>query len=107
MWNSLWQLKIPPKYTNLLWCILQNGIPVRYNLYNRGLLSDPLCPRCTESIEDIAHVFMGCDWAKQMWFASSLTIKMENNNKSFIDWITQMLSSLDKESMAYNAALIY
>lgn len=82
------------------------SLPSTLNLFNRGCLVI-LYALNVPSLLKTTHVFMGCDWVKQVWFASPLTIKMENNNKSFIDWITQMLSSLDKESMAYIAALIY
>jgi len=71
------------------------------------MLSDPLCPRCSEFSEDTSHVFKDCIWAKQVWFASALTIKMDNNPITFVEWLTHMLNTLDKNSMAYVAAIMY
>jgi hypothetical protein len=36
-WKKLWRLKIPPKYTTLMWRILQNVLPVQQNLFKRGI----------------------------------------------------------------------
>jgi hypothetical protein len=44
----LWRQKIPPKYTHLMWRLLNNGLPVRSNLGIRGISCNPLCPRCEE-----------------------------------------------------------
>jgi hypothetical protein len=51
-------------------------LPVRSNLNTRGINCNPLCPRCHEKIEDVNHAFIGCVWAKQVWFASPLTFDL-------------------------------
>jgi hypothetical protein len=76
IWNTLWKQKIP-KHTHLKWRILHNGLPVRSNLSTRGINCNPLCPRCNEKIEDISHVFKGCEWVQQIWFASPLNLHFE------------------------------
>jgi hypothetical protein len=46
VWDKLWQLNVPPKYAHLVWRALKEAIPVKTNLFKRGILCDPLCPRC-------------------------------------------------------------
>jgi hypothetical protein len=101
------KLKIPPKYTKLLLRILHNGLPVKQNLFHRGLLSDPLCPRCSDAREDISHSFLECTWAKQVWFASPFTFNMDNTHMNFIDWLTHSLTSMDSKNLCHIAAIIY
>jgi hypothetical protein len=44
MWNKLWKQNIPSKQTNLVWRILDSGLPVKSNLMKRGIGLEPLCP---------------------------------------------------------------
>ncbi|GAU42618.1 hypothetical protein TSUD_238110 [Trifolium subterraneum] len=82
VWQKLWQLKIPPKYTHLIWRILQDSLPVQKNLRKRGVNCYSLCPRCNDKIEDQNHVFSECWWAKQVWFASPLTLRFNQQAQS-------------------------
>jgi hypothetical protein len=86
-WKKLWQLKIPPKHTTLMWRILHQALPVQDNLRKRGINCYPLCVRCNTKIEDQNHVFSECDWVKQVWFGSTLTIRLNNQNLDFSSWI--------------------
>jgi hypothetical protein len=99
-WKILWKQKIPPKYTHLMWRLFHNGLPVRSNLGSRGISCNPLCPRCEGKIEDINHVFKGCEWAKQIWFASPLNIRFENlTSTNFKDWLINTLPTTPKEGL--------
>ncbi|XP_045831384.1 uncharacterized protein LOC123922735 [Trifolium pratense] len=70
IWNILWKLNVPPKHSHLLWRVIRNVIPVKGNLFKRGIRSDPLCPRCLNTTKTTYHVFLGCEWSKRAWFAS-------------------------------------
>ncbi|MCH81038.1 putative ribonuclease H protein [Trifolium medium] len=99
IWTNLWQQKIPPKYTHLIWRILHNALPVRNNLSIRGIKCNPLCPRCNSKVEDINHVFKGCIWAKQVWFASQININFDKqHNINFTDWLTDAISQTQQDS---------
>ncbi|XP_045831279.1 uncharacterized protein LOC123922626 [Trifolium pratense] len=37
IWNVLWKLKVPPKHSHLLWRVLHNALPVKNNLFKRGV----------------------------------------------------------------------
>jgi hypothetical protein len=107
IWQKIWKLKIPPKYNTLIWRLLHNALPVNRNLSNRGLLCYPLCPRCNETIEDQTHVFSNCRWARQIWFASPLTIKFEGQHKCFIDWLEECLIKSSTQNMELICAICY
>jgi hypothetical protein len=60
-WKKLWNLFVPPKQIHHIWRILNNAIPVRENLFTRGIRCDPLCPLCNTKIETINHIFLECE----------------------------------------------
>jgi hypothetical protein len=91
-WKKLWSLDVPPKQAHLIWRILNNFIPVKENLLKHGIRCVPLCSYCNKKVESINHIFLDCDWARQVWFASPLTINMENMEiKNLPDWIDYMI----------------
>ena len=52
-------------------------------------------------------MFIGCYWEKQAWFASPLTINFDTNNTSFINWLSKLLSTSNKDTMVTVAAITY
>ncbi|PNX96793.1 ribonuclease H, partial [Trifolium pratense] len=108
IWKTLWKFKVPPKYSHLLWRILNNAIPVKGNLFKKGVKCDPLCPRCLNHVESIQHVFLECEWAKKVWFASPLTLNLNLNQLTdFYDWFTFVTNNTDKDCMEKILAIIY
>jgi hypothetical protein len=98
LWDRIWKLNVPPKHNHLLWRIMNNALPVKTNLAKKGVRCDPFCPRCPTTMETINHVFLECDWAKQVWIASPLTLNLSNNPIPHMhDWITNILNTMDKE----------
>ncbi|GAU40780.1 hypothetical protein TSUD_26600 [Trifolium subterraneum] len=65
-WSKLWNLNVPPKHCHLMWCIINNAIPVKGNIFKKGITCDPLCPRCSTTMETCYHAFLDCEWAKQV-----------------------------------------
>jgi len=59
-WNKIWKVRAPPRQQMLIWRILNDIIPVRRNLSNRGINYNIVCPRCKEAEESIEHCFKGC-----------------------------------------------
>jgi hypothetical protein len=80
IWDMLWNLNVPPRHSTLVWRALKEAIPVKRNLFQKDIRCDPLCPRCHNKIESTYHVFLECDWAKQVWFSSPLTINLNANH---------------------------
>jgi hypothetical protein len=107
VWKKLWNLKIPPKHANLLWRILHKALPVKDNLRKRGINCYPLCARCNAKIEDQNHVFLECEWTKNVWFGSALTIRFNNQKLEFSKWIEHCLVRETTQAMETIGALCY
>ncbi|PNX85350.1 hypothetical protein L195_g041418 [Trifolium pratense] len=108
IWNILWKLNVPPKHSHLLWRVIRNVIPVKDNLFKRGIRSDPLCPRCLNTTETTYHVFLGCEWSKRAWFASPLTLNLNTNQYTdFYDWLDSMINKTNQECIEQITTIIY
>ncbi|PNX67651.1 hypothetical protein L195_g055740, partial [Trifolium pratense] len=108
VWKAIWKLNVPPKHSHLLWRALNNALPVKNNLFKRGVRCDPLCPRCSNTLETTHHVFLECEWAKQVWFASSLTLNLGKNQPTDLhDWLISMMNNTNKECVEEITAIIY
>jgi hypothetical protein len=99
LWNKLWKIQSPPKHLHLLWRIINNALPTKTNLFNKGITQESLCPRCNKSPETIEHVFLQCDWVTQVWFCSPLTITTPIiQANSFADWLEYMIMHTQPET---------
>ncbi|KAL5555881.1 hypothetical protein UlMin_038117 [Ulmus minor] len=74
-WQSLWNLKVPPKIKIFLWRLFQNAIPTRANLARRGIKLHKSCPRCGEVKETSLHTFFDCPFAQSLWDDSMSLLK--------------------------------
>jgi len=46
MWKKLWKIKSIPRHIHFSWRILHEKLPVKNDLFKRGISSDPLCVLC-------------------------------------------------------------
>ncbi|XP_019183949.1 PREDICTED: uncharacterized protein LOC109178853 [Ipomoea nil] len=67
---------------------------------------DPRCAMCGISQEDTMHALVLCDFAKNIWNKSNLTIPNIVTNV-FHDWFGELLNVLDSDGMLYAAAILY
>jgi hypothetical protein len=108
IWDKLWKLKVPPKQSRLIWRILNRAVPVKKNLFQKGVRCDPLCPRCNSYVESSKHVFLECEWAQQIWPASPLTINLSNNQiETIFDWYNYMFQQTNQDTMEIVVAITY
>ncbi|KAK2373667.1 hypothetical protein QL285_074691 [Trifolium repens] len=108
IWGKIWKLRVPPKHTHLLWRILRNALHVKDNLFKKGVKCDPLCPKCGDYKETLSHVFLECEWVKQVWLASPLTINLNaTHDPNIIKWIYHMAMNTSTESMEFITSTIY
>jgi ribonuclease HI len=109
LWKNLWKIKSPPKFLNLIWRIINQAIPVKDKLTSKGIRCSPICPRCNKALETIDHVFLRCEWARAVWFGSPMTFNSDriNQESSVQDWLIEILTNTQKESIEYITATIY
>ncbi|GKV53880.1 hypothetical protein SLEP1_g60393, partial [Rubroshorea leprosula] len=62
MHKGTWSKLIPTKISAFGWQVLQNKIPTKLNLYQRGIIPDNslMCGLCDDDIEDTNHLFIHC-----------------------------------------------
>ena len=64
---------VPRKINILLWQILNDRIPTRLNLRDKGIdLHSVLCPVCEEVGESTAHLFLACMDSLVLWHKIAL-----------------------------------
>lgn len=56
-WKKIWHAAVPEKVKNLVWRAVNKGLPNMLNLSSRGVNVHPICPRCGEEFETLAHLF--------------------------------------------------
>ncbi|XP_057416032.1 uncharacterized protein LOC130710699 [Lotus japonicus] len=96
--NFVWRLKVPKKVQHFMYRLLNKSLPCQQNLKRRGIKIEPLCPLCGEHREETPfHLFLNCNWARQVWFMSDLAIKSGEVATELDNWLLQMkeIVSLD------------
>ncbi|KAL5563120.1 hypothetical protein UlMin_032867 [Ulmus minor] len=78
-WNKLWNCKtILPRHKVLWWQILTDCLPLRSHLASRFSIPDITCPICHSNVENSLHLFVFCDLARKVWFASPRNLRMDS-----------------------------
>ena len=64
----LWNSAIPPSKSLLMWRILLDKMPTDEHLIKRGCQIPSICNLCSIAAESSAHLFLECNFAKEIWF---------------------------------------
>ena len=68
-WKSLWHYQSIPKIDHFIWTALHNAILTTDNLRRKGWEMPSRCPLCTSAEETVDHLFLFCDFTKDVWNA--------------------------------------
>ncbi|XBJ10706.1 hypothetical protein VPH35_015520 [Triticum aestivum] len=63
----IWSSKAPIKVKIFGWLLCRDRLSTMANLHRKTITSDSVCPRCTLTHEDAAHVAILCPCAIQVW----------------------------------------
>lgn len=69
-----------------------------------------MCALCSQSIETISHLFIECEWSKQVWFGSCLRITFQyfdENKISFTTWIPSITQTESEEIVQHVMVICY
>ncbi|XP_019189270.1 PREDICTED: uncharacterized protein LOC109183669 [Ipomoea nil] len=105
-WLALWRLKIPPKWRMFLWRAICDILPTTTNLLIKRVDVSPYCAMCGISQEDTMHALVLCDFARNIWQQSNLTIPNIVTN-IFHVWFEELQNVLDSDGMLYAASILY
>ncbi|SPT16716.1 unnamed protein product [Triticum aestivum] len=67
IWCQIWKLSCPGKVNFFIWRTLHGTLPCRATLANRHMKVWPLCPTCSQGVEDTKHMLFLCTKAKEVW----------------------------------------
>ncbi|GAB2210996.1 hypothetical protein Droror1_Dr00016286 [Drosera rotundifolia] len=70
-WINLWKSPAGPRVLFFLWQFFHYRILPAVVLFSFGSTQSPMCLRCGEDIEIIAHLFFSCSFAQEVWFLVS------------------------------------
>ncbi|CAI8597318.1 unnamed protein product [Vicia faba] len=91
LWKKVWKIPLEAKIKNFIWRMGRDILPTRCNLQNKGIDLDPSCPFCYSAPETPLHLFMACDYAKQVCFSSPLGFRFEAD-RDLLVWLDSVLS---------------
>lgn len=64
VWSRMWNLKVPDKVKNFIWCATMNVLSTTNNLICRRVEILPTCSICNASIETVSHVLVDYNFAR-------------------------------------------
>ena len=75
-------------------------LPTRANLFQKHIISSPLCPICEVESETVAHVLWACPTAKDVWIESFKSIhKCSYLNTNFADIVEMLFNQLEEDQL--------
>ncbi|XP_004301407.1 PREDICTED: putative ribonuclease H protein At1g65750-like [Fragaria vesca subsp. vesca] len=105
--STIWSIQTLPKIKHFLWQVVNNAISTYQNLYQKKIISSPLCQRCGLASETIEHTLLLCPIATCTWFACSLNYKINMQEITYIDrWIEGILKLAGPQKKLQDSCLI-
>ncbi|KAK9665401.1 hypothetical protein RND81_14G109800 [Saponaria officinalis] len=99
-WNLCWKLDVPPKLSHFVWRACANILPVKANLHQRHIVSDPLCSVCGSDVETPCHAMFLCQHGHGIWMSISWRdLSRDAPKSSFICWLEWMPQRVDNDEL--------
>lgn len=108
VWKILWSLNIPSKIKHFIWKALNNSLPNKMNLIQKGINISPDCPICNFQIEHTDHILFLCSRSTNLWKLTHSNVFLEENfHGSFIDRWLKIVSNSSKEEIGRIATICW
>nr|GEX11688.1 RNA-directed DNA polymerase, eukaryota [Tanacetum cinerariifolium] len=96
--NYRWNKYFPVKVNILVWKILNNSLPTKFNISRRGILIDSIiCPNCDVGVETVGHLFFSCSMSRDIFnlIARWWKVSIENFDcyDDWLEWIDSIRMS--------------
>ncbi|XP_058724620.1 uncharacterized protein LOC131596076 [Vicia villosa] len=106
LWKEIWKAPIHNRTRNFLWRLARNILPSKENLRKKGIALDCSCAFCHQTVESSHHLFMNCDFTRQVFFASILCYRIPTEVDLNV-WLLDLLTCGDMFSAQLSASLLY
>jgi hypothetical protein len=77
-YTDLWYWQLPLKVKLFMWLLLEQRIITWENLVKRGFLGPRRCVLCGKSEELVYHLFVDCNFTKDIWYTIHKDLKLES-----------------------------
>nr|GEX44452.1 hypothetical protein [Tanacetum cinerariifolium] len=96
--NYGWNKYVPIKVNILVWKILNNSLPSKFNISRRGILIDTIiCPNYDVGVETVGHLFFSCSMSRDIFnlIARWWKVSIENFDcyDEWLEWIDSIRMS--------------
>nr|GEX47477.1 RNA-directed DNA polymerase, eukaryota [Tanacetum cinerariifolium] len=96
--NYRWNKYVSIKVNILVWKILNNSLPTKFNISRRGILIDfIICPNCDVRVETVGHLFFSCSMSRDIFnlIACWWKVSIENFDcyDEWLEWIDSIRMS--------------
>ncbi|KAJ4798859.1 Ribonuclease H-like superfamily protein [Rhynchospora pubera] len=100
MWPSMSKWKnVAPRIKIFLWRLLNRGLPMAVNMHVRLPNFSPRCQRCHEEDEYEMHCLFFCQTSRQVWFGSTIGLRVHDLPMSIEATVQQILRNLDGDGL--------
>ncbi|KAJ3688671.1 hypothetical protein LUZ61_017835 [Rhynchospora tenuis] len=108
LWEGIWKNKIIlPRIKFFLWRLINKGLPMAVHMHSRFPNFSPMCQRCYEDNEFDMHCLFFCENSRQVWFASTLGLKVNELPLQIGEALKQIMEVLDDYGIQLFTATVW
>lgn len=99
LWKNFWNIKAPPKCSNLVWRAVSYCLPTKTALQTKHVQIDNICPVCNEEVESTIHSLVQCKVASLCWQIYNHNTTT-TGNMDFTEWLENILTGKSNQNKA-------
>lgn len=98
-WNKIWEMKITPSIKNFIWKTAHSILPNSVRVAAIIPEIDVCCKLCNVDEESLTHLFMKCNFTKQVWMHLNFYIdNVMRSANTFHDWLNSWFTQRESEN---------
>lgn len=96
LWHLIWKTNgVSPRVRMFIWRSVNRALAVRGTL---GKYIRDIPPLCSHDEESVEHLLLACPFARGVWFACPLSLRIDSSPPSLGSWILDIANSLNDSS---------
>ena len=109
-WEKLYMIpfKTTPevKLRNFQYRILHRILPVNEALFKMKIIQSNLCTFCKSEVETLEHLFVECEFSKQLWIQISSLLRNKTKRDVNLSKVEKLFGSLEENHMINHVILL-
>lgn len=82
IWNNIFDKKISSEYQVLWYLLVNEKISCAEQQFRFGRVSNQMCVYCPQQVEDLKHIYAGCEKVRNCWWYFLTKIKLINRSRT-------------------------